>query len=146
MPSNDSKIFMKRLFVSIVFVLLLFPASSSDAKADESDAEVFYSVLDPRGIWPRIERIPLSPRLTSWEGKRIYIINSWGSGTGFEAFFSKIAGILQTRYPGTVITIKGRNTGYSSDDPELWQEMQSNADAFIYAGAPSSSTTSYAFK
>ena len=32
------------------------------------------------------------------------------------------------------------------DDPELWKEMQANADAFIYAGAPSSSTTSYAFK
>ena len=74
------------------------------------------------------------------------MVNSWGSGTGFETFLSKIAEELHKRHPGTAVTIKERNTGYSLDDPELWQEMQSNANAFIYATAPSSSTTSYAFK
>jgi len=146
MPCKIHKIPVKSLYALIVTVSLALPASAPAAQPDEKNKEGVYSVLDPRGIWPRIERIPLSPRLSSLEGKRIYMVNSWGSGTGFETFLSSIAGVLRERYPGIVVTIKGRNTGYSSDDPELWQEMQTNADAFIYAGAPSSSTTSYAFK
>ncbi|MBN2320881.1 MAG: hypothetical protein JXR49_17510 [Acidobacteria bacterium] len=146
MPCKTHKIFVKSLYTFIVFVLLILPASAPTAQTVEGNREGVYSVLDPRGIWPRIERIPLSPRPSSLDGKRIYMINSWGSGTGFEDLLPKIAEVLRERHPGIAVTIKGRNTGYSSDDPELWQEMQANADAFIYAGAPSSSTTSYAFK
>ena len=110
----------KSLYTLFAFVLLILPASTPTAKPDEKNGEDVYSVLDPRGIWPRIERIPLSPRLSSLEGKRIYMINSWGSGSGFETFLSKVAGVLRERHPGAIVTIKGRNTGYSSDDPELW--------------------------
>jgi hypothetical protein len=146
MASKRDNMFVKSLYSLIIILLVNLSASAPAAQKDEEIKEGVYSVLDPRGIWPRIERIPLSPRLSSLKGKRIYIINSWGSGTGFEPVFSKIAGALQERHSDTAVTIKGRNTGYSLDDPELWKEMQANADAFIYAGAPSSSTTSYAFK
>jgi hypothetical protein len=130
--------------IAIIFLILL--PSGLAPGLDEKNKEGVYSVLDPRGIWPRIERIPLSSRLSSLKRARIYIINSWGSGSGFETIFSKIAKTIQERQPDATVTIKGRNTGYSLDDPELWKEIKANADAFIYAGAPSSSTTSYAFK
>ena len=146
MPCKRHNMFDKILYAMIIIIMLILPASLTASKQDEKNREGVYSVLDPRGIWPRIERIPLSPRQSSLKEKRIYLINSWGSGTGFEDFFSKIEKVLYERYPDTVVTVKGRNTGYSQDDPELWKEMQANADAFIYAGAPSSSTTSYAFK
>ena len=147
MQCKRHNIFHKSLYIFIVIALLILPANAPAAKKDEKNRTGgVYSVLDPRGIWPRIERIPLSPRLSSLKGKRIYLINSWGSGTGFEAFFLKIEKELRKRYPDISVTVKGRNTGYSQDDPELWKEMKANADAFIYAGAPSSSTTSYAFK
>ncbi|MFC1838039.1 hypothetical protein ACFL1N_00560 [Thermodesulfobacteriota bacterium] len=146
MPYKNHNILVKRLYALLVIALIILPASSSAIGQDGKKIEGIFSVLDPRGIWPRIERIPLSPRLSSLKGKRIYIINSWGSGTGFETFFSKIENELREQYPDIAVTIKGRNTGYSQDDPELWKEMRANADAFIYAGAPSSSTTSYAFK
>jgi hypothetical protein len=146
MPRKRYHILFKSLYALIVVILLILPASVSAAGRDEKNREGVYSVLDPRGIWPQIERIPLSPRLSSLKGKRIYLINSWGNGTGFETFFIKIEKKLRERHPDIAVTIKGRNTGYSQDAPELWKEMQANADAFIYAGAPSSSTTSYAFK
>ncbi len=146
MPCEKRNRFTEILFFAVVIILLFLTASAPAAGQNEKNSEGIYSVLDPRGIWPRIERIPLSPRLSSLKGRRIYMINSWGSGTGFETFFLKIKKKLQESYPDIAVTIKGRITGYSQDDPELWKEMLDKADAFIYAGAPSSSTTSYAFK
>ena len=146
MSCKRYNILIKITYTLIAIVMLILPSWSYAAGENNKYDEGIYSVLDPRGIWPRIERVPLSPRLSSLNGKRIYIINSWDSGTGFEPVFSKITAVLKERCPDAVVTVKGRNTGYSMDDPELWKEMQANADAFIYAGAPSSSTTSYAFK
>ena len=146
MACKRHNVYVKSIGSLIVIVLLNLSSSVPAAERDEKNKEGVYSVFDPRGIWPRIERIPLSPRLSSLKRTRIYIINSWGSGTGFETIFSKIAEVIRERQPDATVTIKGRNTEYSLDDPELWKEMKANADAFIYAGAPSSSTTSYAFR
>jgi hypothetical protein len=146
MGCKRHNVYVKSLCSVIVIVLLNLSSSVPGIGRDEKNKEGTYSVLDPRGIWPRIERVPLSPRLSSLKRARIYIINSWGSGTGFESAFSKIAEVIRERQPDATVTIKGRNTEYSVDDPELWKEMKAKADAFIYAGAPSSSTTSYAFK
>jgi hypothetical protein len=94
------KIFNVKGLCPLIVVILLFLSSSLPAaERDQKNREDVYSVLDPRGIWPRIERIPLSPRLLSLKGKRIYIINSWGSGTGFETVFSKISEVIRERQP-----------------------------------------------
>jgi hypothetical protein len=55
----------------------------------------------------------------------MYIVNSWGGGgTGFESVFSKIAEVIRERQPDATVTVKGRNTEYSVNDPELWKEMK----------------------
>ena len=60
--------FFKSLYALFAFVLLVLPASTPTAKPDEKNSEGVYSVLDPRGIWPRIERIPLAPDCHPWKG------------------------------------------------------------------------------
>ena len=111
---------VKSLCSLMAIIMLVLPSLVPAAERDGKNKEGVYSVLDPCGIWPRIERIPLSPRLSSLKKTRIYIINSWGSGTGFETIFSKIAEVIRERQPDAfTVTIKGRNTGYSLDDPEL---------------------------
>src|SRR5512136_3026744 len=118
MASQRHNVYVKSLCSLIVIVLLNLSSSVPAAEREQKNKEGVYSVLDPRGIWPRIERIPLSPRLSSLKKARIYIINSWGSGTGFETIFSKIAEAIRKRELDAAVTIKGRNTGYSLDDPE----------------------------
>lgn len=106
-----------------------------------------YAALDPRGDLPNIQRIPLSPRIADLSGKRIYIVQSWEGGRGgFDPIAADLTRRLQQRFPGVKVTLKERNVRYSEDDPRLWAEMKANADAFVYLVAPSSSTTSYAFK
>lgn len=129
----------------IVTAILL----SSYVLADEPDREVVptYSVLDPRGTRPAMERIPLSERLPDLTDRTLYIINSWPRpGSGFEEFVESLHEYLVARYSGIDVRITNRNAVYSEDDPELWELLRDQADAFLYVAAPSSSTTAYAFQ
>ncbi len=109
-----------------------------------AQAETFQA-LDPRGAWPAVDRIPLSPRLAAIEGARIYIVMSWPNNSGFENVANDLA-LLLKQGGAKEVAIKQRNVRYSEDDPQLWDEMKEKADAFLYVAAPSSSTTSYAFQ
>lgn len=104
-----------------------------------------YSALDPRGILPVVERIPLVPRLSDLHDKRIFLIKSWDKESGFDQTVLDLAAALKNS--GAKPTIHNRNVRYSENDPELWMEMRrEKADGFLYIAAASSSTTSYAFK
>ena len=76
MGCKRHNVYVKSLCSVIVIVLLNLSSSVPGIGRDEKNKEGTYSVLDPRGIWPRIERVPLSPRLSSLKRARIYIINS----------------------------------------------------------------------
>jgi hypothetical protein len=108
-------------------------------------AEPQYSALDPRGTWPTVARIPLAKRLTTLDGKRVYLIMSWDRESGFDRAANDLAAALTAA--GAKPVIKNRNVRYSEDDPALWAELKKDgADGFLYVAAASSSTTSYAFK
>jgi hypothetical protein len=123
----------------VIGVLVLITVVSAVVAAETIQA------LDPRGTWPAVERIPLSPRLAAIEGKRIYIVMSWPNNSGFQNVAHDLALLLE-QGGAKEVTVKQRNVRYSEDDPQLWDEMKQKADAFLYIAAPSSSTTSYAFQ
>jgi hypothetical protein len=133
----------------VIFVILLSGAwSKSYAQKTETPAadEARYAVLDPRGDMPEGELVPLAPRVSDLNDKVVYIVSSWEKDTGFENMLLKAEEMLKKRFPKVTVVRKTRGTAnYSSDDPALWKEMQSKGQAFIYASAPSSSTTNYAF-
>jgi hypothetical protein len=126
------------LFLSSVSTLV-FMLTSGAAQAQTIRA------LDPRGISPAVERIPLSPRLAAIKDARIYIVMSWPTNSAFDNVVKDLVPLLKER-GAKEVTIKPRNVRYSEDDPQLWDEMKQKCDAFIYVAAPSSSTTSYAFQ
>jgi hypothetical protein len=101
--------------------------------------------LDPRGILPAVERIPLSPRLATIKEARIYIVMSWPANSAFDDVAKDLVPLLKER-GAKEVTVRQRNVRYSEDDPQLWDELKQKCDAFIYVAAPSSSTTSYAFQ
>ena len=99
--------------------------------------------LDPRGLYNDIIQAPLSQRPADYSGKTIYIIESWPRNSGFEEIMDRMKKYLSDKYPG-VKFLQTKRTMYASDDPRLWKEVKSKADAFVYFGAPSCSTTAYA--
>jgi hypothetical protein len=127
------------LFLSGLSTLVFIFLTSGAAQAQTIRA------LDPRGIAPAVERIPLSRRLARINGARIYIVMSWPTNSAFDNVVNDLVPLLKER-GAKEITVKPRNVRYSEDDPQLWDEMRQKCDAFIYVAAPSSSTTSYAFQ
>jgi hypothetical protein len=78
----------------------------------------------------------------------IYIIHSWpiGSGSQLDDLLVKIGNFLTEQFPKSKIIAKAKPSAYGTDDPEFWDEIAKEADAFIYGTAPSCATTTYAIK
>ena len=107
-------------------------------------ADIKVKALNPRGSFNDILQAPLAPRPDTLDGKTLYIVESWA---GAKAGFAEIIGMLETYLQGKYKELKierRQRLLYSSDDPQLWAEMEKNADAYVYIAAPSCSTTAYA--
>jgi hypothetical protein len=92
------------------------------------------TVMNPDVANHMVERIPLTPRLDSIEGKRIYLMDvNWGSGDehGAYSFLGLVGDWLEAEY-NCICTLKKKNGAYFSGDPDLFQEASENADAVIF--------------
>jgi hypothetical protein len=87
------------------------------------------TVLNPRGIPPPIEMIPMAPRLKTLEGKTIYL-----AGINFPPLHQgmiEIHSILTERYPKTKFILKVKKGSYLVNDQELWDEIKEKGDGAI---------------
>ncbi len=87
------------------------------------------TVLNPRGIPPPIEMIPMAPRLDTLEGKTIYV-----AGINFQPLHQgmiEIHRILTEKYPKTTFILKVKKGSYLVNDQELWDEIKEKGDAAI---------------
>ncbi len=111
-----------------------------------SPTEPRFQALNPRGAMHDVALVPLTERPASLNGKVVYVINSWpvGSGSEMDEIFPKIGNYLRTQFPEVTIVMRAKPSPYHADDPEFWDEVVERADAFVYGGAPSCATTTYA--
>lgn len=100
--------------------------------------------LSPRGIPPAIPPAPLAERSTTLNGKKILLIHSWAAGAGFEPLLQAVQAAIVARYPTAEVDITVKPTAYAIDDTDFWNLIVENYDSFVYAAAPSASTTHYA--
>ncbi len=96
----------------------------------DSGKEVLYAALDPRGFKPRVEEIPLGPRVPDLGGKVVYCVSQYVGGS--DVFIQKVADALPRYAPGVKAEYRKKPAAYLTDDPELWDEIVRTADAFIY--------------
>jgi len=87
------------------------------------------TVLNPRGIAPPIQRVPMASRLDVLDGKTIYIVSMNFPRT--QAFFEEIQKLLAGRYPGATWILRVKTGTYFHNDPELWEEIRVKGDGAI---------------
>ena len=107
--------------LTIVFLIIQWNAATA---ADEK-----ITVMNPRGIMPAIERIPMAKRPGSLDGKTIYIVDTKFPNT--KPFVNGLRDNLAAKYPKTTWIGVDKKGNYMLDDPELWAEIKEKADGAI---------------
>jgi hypothetical protein len=92
-----------------------------------------YAALNPRGRAPEIAQVPLSPRTEELTGKVVYVIDSGIFGAYI--FTRRVADLLPNYIPGVKVVYRDKPSSFSTSDPELWDEVARDADAFIFGPA-----------
>jgi hypothetical protein len=111
------------------FMLAAFLATSVSLKPSSAADEAKLTVLNPRGILPEIQRIPMANRSDKLDGKTIYIIDTKFART--RDFIEELHKILQERYPKTTWILRDKLGSYQVDDPNLWKEIQAKGHGVV---------------
>ena len=109
----------------------LTPSQAQQRKA-KAAAQPLITVLNPAIESQMVDRLPLSPRLNTLEGKTIYLVDiNWGGPEAAYSVFEEIQSWFAQNIPSAKIVIKRKAGMYSTDDPALWKEIAKNANAAL---------------
>ena len=108
------------------------PALAKSAKSPMVKVEPGkVTALNPRGIPPQIQLIPMAPRLNSLDGKTIFLIDD--TFPGADHFLHQIAAWFSKNMPGVSTEYRVKAGGLADDDPKLWAEVKEKGNAVIMA-------------
>lgn len=90
------------------------------------------TVLNPRGIPPSVELVPMAPRLDTLEGKTVYFVDD--GFLGGDVLLNEMIVWFGRHHPtvNTEFRKKG-GMGFAAEDPALWAEIGEKGDAVIMA-------------
>ena len=118
---------MKIRIACCLVVALVVTSFTPKPSPAANDAKI--PVLNPRGILPPIQRIPMAERLNSLEGKTIYIIDTKFART--RDFVETLHEVLQEKFPKTTWILRDKRGNYQVDDPDLWKEIKAKGHGVI---------------
>ena len=117
------------LIIAAVAFAGFVPVQAQRGKAADKP---MITVLNPAIESKMVDRIPLSPRLDTLEGKTIYLVDiSWGGPEAAFSVFEEIQAWFAQNKPSVKIVIKRKTGMYTADDPKLWAEIKQNANAAL---------------
>ena len=109
----------------------LTPSQAQQRKA-KAAAKPLITVLNPAIESQMVDRMPLSPRLDTLDGKTIYLVDiNWGGPEAAYSVFEEVQSWFAQNKPSVKIVIKRKAGSYTTDDPALWKEIAKNANAAI---------------
>jgi hypothetical protein len=88
------------------------------------------TVLNPATASKMARRAPLCPRLSSLDGKTLYLVDiNWGGPDAAYSVYEEMQNWFAKEIPSLKVIIKRKKGPYSQDDPELWKEIAKNGNA-----------------
>ena len=87
------------------------------------------TVLNPLGTPPKIERVPMAPRLDTLDGKNIVIVDVNFPMT--EQFYDAAINLLKEKYPKVNWVVKSKTGSFFNKQPEFWKEIKEEADGAV---------------
>jgi hypothetical protein len=109
-------------------------ADKAKNKADKkngSAAGPTVTGLNPKGLPPPIQLVPMAPRLSTLENKTIYLV---GDGfPGADNFLNQMAIWFKKNMPSVTTVYRLKAGAFADDDPKLWAEIKAKGNAVIMA-------------
>ncbi len=93
--------------------------------------EPLYTVLNPTGNPPPIERKAMAPRPASLSGKTIYLVDE--TFDGGDKFLQQMQAWMAVHMPDVKTVFRSKKGAYAADDPDLWKEIKSVNGLMIMA-------------
>ena len=93
--------------------------------------EPLYTVLNPTGNPPPIERRAMAPRPASLAGKTVYLVDE--TFDGGDKFLLEMQKWMSVNMPDVKTVFRAKKGAYSADDPDLWKEIKSVNGLMIMA-------------
>ena len=87
--------------------------------------------LNPKGLPPPIQLVPMAKRLDTLDGKTIYLVSDGFPGA--DHFLAQIAVWFKKNMPGVTTVYRLKAGAFADDDPKLNAEIKANGNAVIMA-------------
>jgi hypothetical protein len=107
------------------------PAAGHKVARGQATRDVKLSALNPKGTPPPIQLIPMAPRLSSLDGKTIYLISDGFPGA--DQFLDQISVWFKKNMPSVTTVYRLKAGALPDDDPKLWAEVKDKGNAVIMA-------------
>jgi hypothetical protein len=137
-PEGKENVRRKQLLTSFLLLIMATVASAGLAPSQAQQrkakpvAKPKITVLNPAIESKMVDRVPLSPRLDTLEGKTLYMVDiNWGGPEAAYSVFEEIQSWLAQNMPSVKTVIKRKAGMYTQDDPPLWKEIAKNGNAAI---------------
>lgn len=120
---------------SLITVLCLslfcsLPTQDNQAQAQGKVIEQKITVLSPVGMPPEVQLKQLAPRLSTLEGKTIYLVNDGYLGT--DILLGEMEAWFKANMPKVNIVYRAKGGGgFTAEDPQLWAEIKEKADGVV---------------
>jgi hypothetical protein len=87
--------------------------------------------LNPKGIPPPIQLVPMAPRLKSLDGKTIYLVSDGFPGA--DHFLAQVGNWFKKNMPSVTTEYRLKAGAFADDDPKLNAEIKAKGNAVIMA-------------
>jgi hypothetical protein len=110
---------------SFVLAILLTAVCSTAYSADKK-----IRVLNPTPPNRMVDRVPLTPRLDTLEGKTLFLVDiGWGGKDAAPSIYREMKDWFAQNMPNVKIEVRSVKGSYMQDQPELWKEISEKGHA-----------------
>ena len=115
---------MKKKIWPVTFIIILIAVYSTAYSSEK------LRVLNPTPPNQMVDRIPLTPRLDTLEGKTIFLVDiGWGGPEAAPSIYREMKAWFAQNMPSVKVEVRSIRGSYMQDQPELWKEISENGHA-----------------
>ncbi len=128
----------KKIWLATLIILLIAACSTQYSSKKNLKVSTAYSsekirVLNPTPPNRMVDRVPLTPRIDTLEGKTIFLVDiGWGGPNAAPSIYEEMKAWFAQNMPSVKIEVRGIKGFYMQDQPELWKEISEKGDAAMF--------------